>query len=459
MKNITVGLVVDNPQRDLEGLVLVAGRLAKRGLQVLLIPMYKQRFVARFENIDVIVLNYLRPNNLDIFLDYKRAGIKVVILDTEGIAGRDFEEFADLVSESKMTHLIDLYMFWGSGQMSAVENRGLVPVGKTVVTGCPRYDFFVDPWSRAIETNIPNTDFILFNTNFPIVNPKFSSGKGDEYKTLLRVGFPDTLARELAEQNVIAFAGMKELIKSVAISMPAQSFVLRPHPFENINGYEDLAGFSNIEVVQQGSSNAWISKSKCLVHLNCSTAVEAALMGKPILSPGWLNNTAIFRPLPDALSKSVSNTAEMIEMLAEHNLQNITSTSSSDITRELIHQSFHDIDGKSASRVTDAIVCLATESDYSITIKNRPIMKILKRVFLNLTDQPILWQIKERFKKLNKSKYFTANDVDFIVGRLQKVDPSFATLVAMNIHRYDGSKSKFCDVIAVRLSDKDNLGL
>ena len=80
--NQTVGLVIDNPERDLEGLVLLGAHLVKMGFSVLLIPFYKQRYVAKTEKIDVLVLNYLRPNNLDVFFEYKRQAIKVAVLDS-----------------------------------------------------------------------------------------------------------------------------------------------------------------------------------------------------------------------------------------------------------------------------------------------------------------------------------------------------------------------------------------
>lgn len=456
MKKIKIGLVVDNPHRDFEGLVLVAAHLAKSNFEVLLIPMYKQRFVAKYQSVDIMVINYLRPNNLETFLDFKRAGIKVAVLDTEGVGGRDFEEFAGLVSQTKMTHLIDLYMFWGLGQMNAVEKRGLVRAEKAVVTGCPRYDFFAEPWSRTIESNIINNDFILFNTNFPTVNPKFSKGKGDEYKTLLSVGFTTALAKEIVDQNLKAYAGMKALIKLAATSMPAQMFVLRPHPFEDIKGYDDLTEFSNIKVIQHGSSNSWISNSKCLVHLNCSTAVEAALMGKVVLSPGWLNNSAIHRSLPDALSKSVGSIEEMIGILnTDENSADLTSTSSGEMVPALIQESFHDIDGKSASRVTEAIIGLANGSCESVAVQNRTISKIVKSIFLYMTDKPILWQIKERLKKVNKSKYFTSNDVNIILKRLSKVEPAFLSLIVKDRYRVQAIQSRFADLVAVSLEDFD----
>jgi hypothetical protein len=53
-----VCLIVDNPLRDLEGLVLLGRQLAIRGAKVTLVPMYEQGF-------DVpallVLMNYPRP--------------------------------------------------------------------------------------------------------------------------------------------------------------------------------------------------------------------------------------------------------------------------------------------------------------------------------------------------------------------------------------------------------------
>ena len=53
MGKTKIGFVVDNPERDLEGLVLASCELAKMGFEVILIPMYKQRFVVRSQKIDI----------------------------------------------------------------------------------------------------------------------------------------------------------------------------------------------------------------------------------------------------------------------------------------------------------------------------------------------------------------------------------------------------------------------
>lgn len=454
MKKQKVGLVVDNPHRDLEGLVLVAAHLAKKNFDVVLIPLYKQRFVVKAQDIDVIVLNYLRSNNLETFLDFKRAGVKVAVLDTEGIAGRNFEEYADFFCKTKMTQLIDLYMFWGSGQLNAVRQRKNYLPKKTAITGCPRYDFFVEPWLRSIDNQVSHSNFVLFNTNFPIVNPKFSAGKEDEYETMLSVGFTPEKARNSVEQNMAAFLGMKRLLRTLAEALPHQNFILRPHPFENINGYKELEELQNIKVIQSGSANSWIFASNVLVHLNCTTAIEASLMGKLVVTPSWLNDSEIYRPLPDGLSKSVDTIEEMIEMLGSKSfIQDTAQESYDSINREFLEQSFHYIDGKSAVRVAEAIRDLAFTFGSTRTTPKKTILQKFKKVALNLSEMPMLWQLRERLKNTNKSKYFTSSGVEKILNRLSIVEPLFESITASDFTRNGKSRSKFSDVVAVCLED------
>src|SRR5688500_5327025 len=79
-----VALVVDNPTRDLPGLVLLAHTLASRGVVVYLVPMQRQYVELRALRPDLVVLNYLRPSNDDLAATLLARGTLVTVLDTEG---------------------------------------------------------------------------------------------------------------------------------------------------------------------------------------------------------------------------------------------------------------------------------------------------------------------------------------------------------------------------------------
>src|SRR5438552_18806533 len=115
-----IGLIVDNPKRDLDGLVLVSRELAIRGTSSALVPMYQQGVEITLLGLNAVVINYARPNNRALIEGYKAMGLSVFVLDTEGgvlsRSGSDYPAtWAPRFRESELGPLIDGYFFWGSG--------------------------------------------------------------------------------------------------------------------------------------------------------------------------------------------------------------------------------------------------------------------------------------------------------------------------------------------------------
>src|SRR5882724_9725176 len=145
-----VCLIVDNLLRDLEGLVLLGRQLAARGATATLVPMYEQGFDVPALRPDLVLVNYTRPNNADLIKSCKRAGILVGVLDTEGIGGKNPDQFAMMVKGVGCADLVDLYCVWGLAQHAAFLRHSTVPAARLHVTGCPRYDFCAGPWRSAL---------------------------------------------------------------------------------------------------------------------------------------------------------------------------------------------------------------------------------------------------------------------------------------------------------------------
>ena len=194
-----VCLIVDNPLRDLEGLVLLGRQLAAKGATVTLVPMYEQGFDVPALRPDLVLVNYTRPNNADLIKSYKRAGILVGVLDTEGIGGKNPDQFAEMVKSVGCTDLVDLYCVWGQAQHAAFLRHGTVPAALLHATGCPRYDFCAAPWRAALPKPSIEPGYVLINTNFPVANPRFSDSSSDEEEAMVQAGF----SREFARQFII----------------------------------------------------------------------------------------------------------------------------------------------------------------------------------------------------------------------------------------------------------------
>ena len=59
-------LIIDNPLRDFDGIVLIAAYLMMKNFEVFIVPMNAQNSDALSLNPDVVLVNYIRKNNLEI---------------------------------------------------------------------------------------------------------------------------------------------------------------------------------------------------------------------------------------------------------------------------------------------------------------------------------------------------------------------------------------------------------
>ncbi len=105
---------------------------------------------------------------------YKKENIKIAVLDTESSPGNNMNNFAKLISEIKHRNTLNLYYFWGNDQYDAFKNNNIFENNILRITGCPRYDFCSEPYSKTLPKVLDGNTLILINTTFPIANPKLT---------------------------------------------------------------------------------------------------------------------------------------------------------------------------------------------------------------------------------------------------------------------------------------------
>ncbi|QIO32746.1 surface carbohydrate biosynthesis protein [Bradyrhizobium sp. 1(2017)] len=353
-----VCLVVDNPLRDLEGLVLLARQLATRGARATLVPMYQQGFDVPALRPDLVLVNYTRPNNADLIKSYKRAGILVGVLDTEGIGGKNADQFANMVKSAGCPELVDLYCVWGQSQYAAFLRQSTVAEELLHATGCPRYDFCAPPWRGALPTPSVRRGYVLINTNFPTVNPRFSTGSSQEEEAMVNAGFSREFARRFIADAAQAYRSVLDMAIKLAGYFPSVEFVLRPHPFENSNSYDAFAALPNAKVIQSGTSLEWISGARLLVHQNCSTAIEATMLNVEPLSMEWFNTPALRLDAATRVSRSAAGEADMFELVRqglEDHLPPLPAETAA-FRREIISDLYTAVDGSSSVRVSEVVL-------------------------------------------------------------------------------------------------------
>ena len=441
---LRICLVVDNPLRDLEGIVLVAWHLARQGATVYLVPMYDQGTAVLGVEPDVVVVNYARTTNRELLRVYHEAGILVSVLDTEGGIVDSLEEYATSVKRNGTAPYIDQMLMWGPVQYDAFATHSGLPKERLVLTGCPRMDLCSRPWRDTLPRPTGVSErFVLVNTNFSLVNPMFSASLERELSTTLDAGFSgwnSAYIERLASETRDGMERMIAAIRELATALPDLSLVIRPHPFENVDTYRQaLAGLSNVQVRLEGAVMAWINASQAMLHLNCGSAVEAALLGKPAINLDWLNTDALVHnaPFPREISHLTNSMSELKAMLegVQRGRELTVPVDRRAASLTAVRQWFHNGDGQAAKRVADAVLGLAASHSardrtalrrlaFIGAQKSRPLYGVV-----DVTGKLFFGSIYRWFRNAiasgsvargtRNAKAFTVRQVNDIMGRLQ----------------------------------------
>lgn len=356
-----VGIIVDNPIRDLPGCVLVARELARQGVEPVLVPLYQQGTDVPLLGLDAVLINYARLNNLPLMRTYRDLGIGLFVLDTEGGVlsedGADSpEHWARSARQNRLHELIDGYFFWGERVQEAFVRESGVDAERLRVTGPPRYDLCAPKWRALLRGR--RQGYVLVNTNFSAINPLYTDTPEAEQRAFLATGWSaEYIERLLADLRQV-FARYLDELERLARDCPEQAFIVRPHPFEARDQYRRrFSGCPNVVVDPDGSIFSVIHNAACILHLNCGTAVESVLLGKVPVSLEYLNTDIQRRhtPLPSRISLGVTSYADLRRTVGD--IDRAAAGFDFDaISRKFIRPWFHHVDGQASRRVASEML-------------------------------------------------------------------------------------------------------
>jgi hypothetical protein len=131
------------------------------------------------------------------------------------------------------------------------------------------------------------------------------------------------MSREYAEglwsHKQAVFKDFQQLIPKLDRTFPKNSIVIRPHPTERQDVYNDIAArCSRVHVTNEGNVVPWILASKAVLHNGCTTGIEAFVMGVPAISCRLSINEDYdneFYRLPNAVSHQCFNFDQLQVML------------------------------------------------------------------------------------------------------------------------------------------------
>lgn len=356
-----IGVVIDHPKRDLAGLTRTAAELTRRGVSAYLIPLYQQAVDVPLLALDAIVLSHARPANLDLIRAYRRMGIAVFVLDSEGgvlseTGANAPTRSASFVRDSGASTWLAGYMFWGERQHVAFREGAGMPPDALAVTGCPRFDL-CHPGLRS-QLAFPHRDYVLINTSFPLVNPLFSGSSDRERETLIAAGWEAAYVDLLLADLRTTFGRFVEEVERLAAADRRVRLLIRPHPFERPAVYEAIARrHANVTVDGRGDVLNAIANARFVIHVNCGTAIEATMLERLPMSLTYLVTERVARH--SRLPFEVSHRAASFEDVryALRHLEELTRAHDfAGVYARHIRPWFFELDGRAASRVAEFII-------------------------------------------------------------------------------------------------------
>ncbi|PIS10722.1 MAG: hypothetical protein COT73_07815 [Bdellovibrio sp. CG10_big_fil_rev_8_21_14_0_10_47_8] len=352
-----IQIIIDNPLRDLPSGVLLAAHLVKKGLNVILTPFDNAPFETFRFCPHYLLVNYARKTNETYMSRVLSARIPLGVLDTEGGVFVKLENeggkpnFVKTLTENKsvISQLKD-YFVWGNFIFDFMKKEWPSAVSALQLMGTPRTDALHSKWAEPHQQR----EFILINTSFTLINTKFRSSEEEINDLVHRFGYERArLEQEYQVQKKVA-SEFLATVKKVAEEFPNESFVLRPHPFERHDMYlQEFKDSKNVVVRGDQAIDHWLSQSKALIHYECSTAIEAGLVGVPAFS---LKSAAHTRPI-EAISL-LTDYCESEQDLNEKISQVLNKTYQPPSTfqknlQQVIETIYYRFDGESSSRIAD----------------------------------------------------------------------------------------------------------
>lgn len=356
-----VALVVDHPQRDLAGLVLVAHRLVQAGVVCHLIPLnLREQEVWALEP-DLVVLNFLRRGSEAFAERLVEAGIRFALLDTEGAVWTTVDDYAQLLwADAGLRRAARPLCLWGPKLADYLTTHRWFEAEAVRVTGCPRFDFYAPQW-RSVLRDPPDAERqrprILINTNFSISNSRFVTAEQNREQLEGELEWSAGAVEQLVTAERAALAEVFTLVGRLARDFPEADIVLRPHPFERLETYDAaVRAAGNIELSAGGPVQPEILRAAAVIQRSCTTAVEAGMAAIPTFSPQWIPPPVLV-PMSEAASVPCASYAELAAMLRDVvDGCYRTPEPARERIASIVHDWFVREDGLAHERVSDALL-------------------------------------------------------------------------------------------------------
>jgi surface carbohydrate biosynthesis protein len=440
MSNKRIVYPIETTKRELEGVFLTALKIAAKGNTVHIGPKFELDYRINAIKPDVYIGTRADKTNYGLLKTLKKSGTHIAIVDTEGgiMVGDEYKtrHFIDGLKQ------VELFFAWGNKGKEQLSHANAIDLERIFISGAPWFDMkevkpLYNDTIHFINEKYPKS-FILFNSRLPFPNHKAAA-----------------ISKEVAEKEPEAFAyyskqfnNLNETIKKLAEDFPAETFIIRAHPSEDpAFYYEYFKGNKNIVINDDYNARAWVLASKLVLHNSCTTGLESAMLGKPVIAYQEVREDRFDRQLPNEASLSVNTYSDLKEKV-QHYIRNPHSTYAlTDDQTKKIKEFFYNVDVSASNIISEKINELSAtgfvyrpDNEYR-TIKTKMTIIYKYPILLNLLSP-------SQRKRVQKSKqYFMSKFKPFALAQLLRMKdvladscPAFKNI---KIEKLSGSKYSY----------------
>lgn len=283
--------------REIDSKLLLAIIAASRGHQVIVSDLSGIMYGYNKEAFEpgVFHTKSLSPGRKKILRhqNFKDNGFVVTSIDEEGgIVDLEYKKFAKTRYSKQTIKQSSAVFCWGFNDEKVLKKIYPESFSKIHKTGSPRSDLW-----KPLFSNYWNNPKKKFKKPFLLISSNLVSSNNinsfhERVSFYKEAGYLKrdknklkNLFGTISENYLTTFAFI-EAIKYLGYNNKNQyDIVLRPHPSENIKAWEIyLQDIPNVHVIREDAINGWVNNSFAVMHNGCTTALEATIAKKPVIT-------------------------------------------------------------------------------------------------------------------------------------------------------------------------------
>ena len=223
----------------------------------------------------------------------KNRGFSICIMDEEGLVTFSDDMYKRMRLSDDTLEYVDAAFAWGEKQEALLKKYITTPSPEVYTTGNLRFDILRKEFRHLIQAEAQSINdrfgkIILINSSFGSCNHFDGKEKYFESlktKKIITSQKDEEFYQKYFELKENVFNAYTNAIPAIAKAFTDHTIIIRPHPSENHDAWQDAAqGCPNVKIIHEGSVHPWLIASDAVIHHFCTTALEAFAAETPAIA-------------------------------------------------------------------------------------------------------------------------------------------------------------------------------